>query len=95
MKALAEIKTHDPQDTCSAGYTFTLWDDGHISAEYYTRWQGSWTGSRYVTGAGFVDLSRLDSGNPDSDAEALLTMATRDVEPRYDWVQTKQGYRVT
>lgn len=71
-KAIAELSTRNPQDCTSTGYDFTLYADGHVSAVYRSRWQGSRDGARYITDAGAVDLSDWDEADPDSDAEALL-----------------------
>lgn len=93
MKALATIDTADFRDCVNTGYTFTLYSDGHLSAEYHSRWQGSRDGARYVTNPGHVDVSEIEDGNPDKDAEALLTMAVQHVQPSEDrdWRQTRRG----
>lgn len=96
MKILATLDTADFRNCVNSGYTFTLYSDGHMSAEYFTRWQGSRNGARYITAPGHVNLSALDPKNPDADAEALLTMAAQDVYPSEDasWKQTRRGYIV-
>lgn len=93
---LATVRTFDPQNICSTGYTFTLYGDGHVSAEYRSRWQGSVSGTRYVTDAGYVDLSGMDSSDIDNDAEALLTSAVSNICVEYDsdWRQTRKGHIV-
>lgn len=72
-KVLAIVDTADFRDCTSTGYRYTLYADGHVAAEYHSRWQGSRDGARYITDSGAVDLSDLDESNPDTDAEALLT----------------------
>lgn len=95
-KALVFVNMFDPRDMCSTGYTFTLYEDGHVSAEYRSRWQGSRNGARFVTGPGFVDLRDLDSDDIDNDAEARLTEAIRHARPDEDseWRQTRRGHVV-
>lgn len=93
---LATVRTFDPQNICSTGYTFTLYGDGHVSAEYRSRWQGSRNGVRFVTDPGYVDLSSIDSDDIDNDAEALLTSAVTNicVEDNSSWRQTRRGHIV-
>lgn len=96
MKILATLDTADFSDCVNSGYTFTLYSDGHLSAEYRTRWQGSRSGARYITNPGHVDVSEIADGNPDTDALAKLTSAVQDVSPSEDsaWRQTRRGYFV-
>lgn len=95
-KVLAKLDTNDFRDATKTGYTFTLFGDGRVSAEYHSRWQGSRDGARYTTDVGYVDLSVMDPANPDSDAEALLTMAVQHAQPSEDreWRQTRRGHIV-
>jgi hypothetical protein len=37
---------------------------------------------RYVTEPGYLDVSKIDDGDPDNDAEALLTAAVGNNEQR-------------
>lgn len=94
MKILATLDTADFRDCVNSGYTFTLYSDGHLSAEYFTRWQGSRNGARYITRPGYVDISQIVEGDQDTDALALLTMAVQDVHPSEDadWKQTRRGH---
>lgn len=96
MKILATLDTADFGDCVNTGYTFTLYSDGHLSAEYRTRWQGSRDGARYITAPGHVDASGIVEGNPDADALAKLTMAVQDCSPSEDrdWKQTRRGWIV-
>ncbi|MDE2105880.1 MAG: hypothetical protein KGL39_52140 [Patescibacteria group bacterium] len=93
MKIIATLDTADFRDCVNTGYTFVLYSDGHLSAEYHSRWQGSRDGARYVTRPGEVDLSKLDPADPDRDAEACLTAAVQDVHPSEDahWHQVRRG----
>jgi hypothetical protein len=93
MKIIATLDTADFSDCTHSGYRFCLYSDGHLSAEYMTRWQGSRTGTRYVTDPGHVDVSTITPDDPDNDALALLTNAVRDVQPSEDrdWRQTRRG----
>lgn len=95
-KVLAKLDTNNFRDAVNTGYTFTLYADGRVSALYHSRWQGSRDGARYTTDPGYVDLSSLDESDPDSDAEALLTMAVQHVQPSEDreWRQTRRGHIV-
>ena len=97
-KVIADICTYEPNDCTSVGYDITLYADGHIAAEYHSRWQGSCDGARWITDPGYVDVSTIDSDDPDGDALAVLTAATSPVEylteeieqsPR--WRQTRRG----
>lgn len=53
-KKLATQQTYDPNSLTSTGYDFTLYADGSVSAEYRSRWQGSYDGCRYRSAAGIV-----------------------------------------
>lgn len=96
MKILATLDTADFSDCVNTGYSFTLYSDGHLSAEYNTRWQGSRNGARYITAPGHVDVAQIVENDQDADALALLTMAVQDVRPSEDrdWKQTRLGYIV-
>lgn len=95
MKTLATLTTYDPADCTSTGWQYSLYSDGHVSAESHSRWTGTRTGARYVTGPGHVDLGNIDA-NPDTDALARLTMAVQHVHPPEDrdWRQTRRGFLV-
>jgi hypothetical protein len=95
-KSIAKLDERDFADCVNAGYRYTLHADGHLSAEYISRWSGSYAGQRYVTDQGYVDLAKLAEGDPDADALALLTDAVREVAPHdsRDWRQTRRGYLV-
>lgn len=99
---IATVDTADFSDCVKTGYRFCLYGDGHVSAEYHSRWQGSRDGARYVTSAGVVDVSSLKD-DVDGDAEAVLTAWIVDEEPAEDvaqggkwakWRQTRRGYVV-
>ena len=94
-KVLAHIRTWEPQDLTSSGWDFWLYADGHIAAEYTSRWQGSTTGERYVTAPRCVDVDAIDPSDPDSDAEALLTAETSLADPRGDYGVPASGWRQT
>lgn len=96
MNILATLDTANFADCTKTGYTFTLYSDGHLSAEYHSRWHGSRTGARYITDPGYVDVSAIVDGNPDTDALAKLTSAVQGVSPSEDsaWRQTRRGYIV-
>jgi len=93
MKTLATLTTYDPADCTSTGWRYSLYSDGHVSAESHSRWTGTRTGARYVTAPGHVDVSELEEGNPDKDAKALLAMAVQHVHPSEDrdWKQIRRG----
>lgn len=74
-KIMATISDADFRDCVNTGYTYTVYADGHVAAEYHSRWQGSTDGTRYVTDPGFVDPADVDPDDPDTDWEACLTMA--------------------
>ena len=90
---IATVDDADFRDCVATGFRWSLYGDGHVSAEYVSRWQGSRCGERWVTEAGFVDLDDLDDSNPDANAEALLTAAVDSADPRDDsgWRQTSKG----
>ena len=92
-KILAQIDTADFRDCVATGYSFYLYADGHVAAEYRSRWQGSRDGARYVTDPGAVNLSAIDDGDPDKDAEAVLTEWVTDEDPATGcwWRQTRLG----
>ena len=97
-KVIASICTYDPSDCVTTGYDIALYADGHVAAEYHSRWQGSCDRARWITDAGYIDISQIDLDDPDGDALAVLTAATSPVEylteeieqsPR--WRQTRRG----
>lgn len=96
MKILATLDKADFRNCVNTGYTFNLYADGHLSAEYNTRWQGSRNGARYITAPGHVDVSKIVEVNPDADAIAKLTIAVQYVSEIVDrdWKQTRRGYIV-
>lgn len=99
-KILAQIDGADFRDITRTGYRFTLYADGHIAAEYRTRWQGGRDGARYVTDPGQVDPCQIDDTHPDTDAEAKLVDWIQGQDPAHDieaghrhtWRQTRAGY---
>lgn len=96
MKILASLDTADFRDCVNTGYTFTLYSDGHLSADYHSRWQGSRNGSRYITDPDYVDVSAITEDDPDNDAEAALTSAVQNISPSEDrnWRQVRRGHLV-
>lgn len=94
MKILATFDTADFSDCVNTGYTFCLYDDGHLSAEYCTSYQGGRNGVRFVTGPGHVDVSKIVEDDIDRDAEAMLTSAVQGVDPSHEagWRQTRRGH---
>jgi hypothetical protein len=96
-KKIVSIDTADFTDCTNTGWTFTLYADGRVAAEGVSRWSGTRTGTRtgdrYTTEAGYIDLAEVGSG-PDHDAEALLTAATRELDPREDssFRRTRAGW---
>jgi hypothetical protein len=96
MKILATLDTADFNDCVNTGYRFNLYSDGHLSATYSTRWQGSRDGARYITDPAYVDVSTIDASDDDHDALALLTSAVQDVQPSDDrgWRQVRRGWIV-
>ena len=99
MKKLAHLDTTDFNDCINTGYRFTLYSDGHISATYRTRWQGSRDGIRYITKPAYVDVSTINANEPDNDALALLASAVRFANPLYEdesiWRQVRRGQLVS
>ena len=100
-KILARISDYDPNDICRTGHTWTLYADGHMSAEFRSRWQGSRDGARYVTDAGYLKATGINLINPvdpDPDPEALLTAEVQqivkdciDISESGAWRQTRRG----
>ena len=97
-KILAQIRDFDPGGIITTGYIWTLYGDGHMSAEFRSRWQGTRTGARYVTAAGYVDLTAIDPKAPDADAKAILTDyagmlrdGQYDLDALHAWRQTASG----
>lgn len=95
-KILANYDTADFRDCVNQGYTFTLYADGHITAQYHSQWSGARTGQRWITDAGYVDPSTIDVNEPDQDAMSHLVDRTVDVDPRFDadYRQTRAGFYV-
>ena len=95
-RAIASLDTADFSDCINTGYRWTLYSDGHLAAERVSRWQGSRSGTRYVTDAGYVDLSEIGPHNPESDADVHLSEAIRDLDPANDrdFRCTRNGYVV-
>lgn len=93
-KKLATIVEYEPNDITTTGYEYTLYADGHVAAQFRSRWQGSRSGTRYVTKPGFVDVNDIDHDDPDNDAEANLTMLAQSLDPTEDeeWHMTRRGY---
>lgn len=93
MKTLATLTTYDPADCTSTGWLYSLYSDGHLSAESHSRWTGTRTGARYVTAPGHVDVGNIDD---DTDALALLTAAVQHTYPPEDrdWKQVRRGILV-
>ena len=98
-KIIAKLDTNDFSDCVNTGYTFTLYADGRITAEYHSRWQGSVDGRRYTTEPGAMFLDE------DSPAEEQLAEYVRnmDATPEEDvehggqsqtWRVTQSGYIV-
>lgn len=59
-RAVAHFDTADFSDCTKFGYRFTLYSDGHIAAEYRTRWQGSRNRQRWCTEPDYVEKSVLE-----------------------------------
>ena len=95
-KIIATLDTANFNDCTARGYSWTLYADGRLAAEYHSRWQGTRDGARWTTDADAVDLSGLDPDDPDNDALARLTAAVEDLEPEYDsrFRQTRKGHLV-
>jgi hypothetical protein len=94
-RKLHSLRTYDPHSLSSRGGEWVLYDDGHVSVDYRTCWQGERTGERYVTPAGYVDVS---PEHPDDDYESrLLELVNSTCQP---WTagspyrQTRQGIPV-
>jgi len=98
-KAIAKLDTNDFSDCANTGYTFTLYADGRITAEYHSRWQGSVDGRRYTTEPGALEVD--DSITAEEQlAEYVRNM---DATPEEDiehggrfqtWRVTQSGYTV-
>ena len=83
-KVLATIDDVDFNDMAATGYTWTLYADGRVSAEWHSRWQGSRDGTRYTTNEGYVDVDRINEDDPDYTAESFLTVATMGIHLDFD-----------
>lgn len=91
LKILAELAEYT-DDCTSVGWHYTLYADGHLSAEWVTSWQGHRVGERYITDPGVVDVSAL-SDDEDHDALAALTSLADRADPREDdiWRKVRNG----
>ena len=98
-KVIATYDTNDFSDCVNTGYSFTLYADGRIAAEYHSRWQGSVDGRRYTTDPSAMEIS------DDRPAEEQLAEYVRnmDATPEEDvihggpfqmWRVTQSGYTV-
>jgi len=67
-RRITSVSTYDPSDGDVAGWEITLYADGHLAAEYATRWQGETSGERFVTAPG-----RMTTAHP-SDEQAHVEM---------------------
>ena len=56
-KVLVKVDDNDFSDCANVGYTWTLYEDGRVTAEYHTRWQGSTDGTRYTTEPEYANVS--------------------------------------
>ena len=59
-RRLTSICTYDPSAGDVAGWEITLYADGHLAAEYTTRWQGETSGERFVTAPGRMTTNPSD-----------------------------------
>lgn len=88
-KAIATYQSYNPHNCTEAGYDFTLYADGSVSAVNHSRWQNSTTDKRWRSDAGAVNLSELDESDPDKDAEAMLASF---VDSFDDWADLPSEY---
>jgi len=101
---IAQYEDFDRRNITQSGCIWTLYSDGHVAAEWYTRWQGHRTGTRYVSDPGLIQVAALRADVPDQDPEAALTHLARRMRedlalqpggelPR-GWHQTRRGWEV-
>ena len=87
-KVLASYETSNRRDAVNTGYTYTLYADGRVAATSFSRWQGTLTGTRYVTSPGYLDVT-IPAGYV-ADHDTTLRMAVRSVDPTV-WRQVRRG----
>lgn len=92
-KVLAKHDDNDFNDCVNCGYMWTLYADGHISAEYVTRWQGTRNGVRYVSEPGYVDFEHWQGFTPEETLKAVRENID-DLTLDYDFRITDNGYVV-
>ena len=102
-RRLTSICTYDPSDCTASGWEITLYSDGHLAAEFSTRWQGETSGERFVTAPGRMTTNPSDEQAHVAmlaEAERLDTALNRiswDTDNRRSiqgWRPTRRGYVV-
>lgn len=91
-KVIARRDDRDFTDCVNRGYSWTLYADGRVAAEYVTRWQGSRSGQRWTT-----DPGACDTDAPESDLAAFAEACVHytmyhELDESRDWRQTATGY---
>lgn len=92
-KCLAEFCDYDMFDCTKSGHTWKLWADGHVTAEYNSRWQGSRTGKRYSSGPNYVDFEMWQGCT----SEEILKQTVEYIDEltiREEFFVTDKGYVV-
>lgn len=89
-RAIARTATFDELDCTKTGYIVTLYSDGHLAAEYRSRWQGSRDGARYVTEPGHIYHGAGAQEALDTWVATYFS-AGHDLEADPDWRRVRRG----
>lgn len=94
-KIAATYCDYDKNDCVNTGHEWTLYADGRVVAETYSRWQGTVDGARYSTDAGHVSADEMDDPAAALEREVSRIDDT-EMRPCEDsaYRKTRRGYLV-
>ena len=94
-KIVAENRDYDPADCANTGHRWTLYADGSVAAERYSRWQDSDCGGRWRTEPGYLDDEEMMDPIDSLDRE-IKRMALNETAPCEDraYRETRCGFVV-
>ena len=95
MKTLATLRTYDPHDLTSTGYSVTIRENGTARLEYRSRWQGSYTGRVYIADLpdSVMIAARGEAGEEQPDLETAVLEWLASSCPD-EWRMIRRGYKV-
>ncbi len=98
-RRITSICTYDPSDCTASGWEVTLYSDGHLAAEYATRWQGETSGERFVTAPGRMTTGEQAHVEMLAEAQTLAAAVNKiswdtDNHSIRGWRATRRGHVV-